>query len=78
MNTKGHCPQCRTPERAPRETNPDFPFCSKRCKLLDLGAWASGKYAIPGHPAESGETLQKPEPRDPDSELDDFSDRELN
>ena len=25
---------------------PDFPFCSERCRLLDLGAWASEKYVI--------------------------------
>ena len=30
-----------------------FPFCSERCKLVDLGRWASGKYAIPGDPEES-------------------------
>ena len=24
------------------------PFCSERCKLVDLGAWASGQYAVPG------------------------------
>lgn len=23
------------------------PFCSERCKIIDLGGWASGKYAIP-------------------------------
>ncbi|MCK5505124.1 MAG: DNA gyrase inhibitor YacG, partial [Thermodesulfovibrionia bacterium] len=26
--------------------NPYRPFCSERCKLIDLGAWASGKYMI--------------------------------
>jgi endogenous inhibitor of DNA gyrase (YacG/DUF329 family) len=26
------------------------PFCSERCKLIDLGEWASGAYAIPGEP----------------------------
>ena len=24
------------------------PFCSERCKLVDLGAWASGQYMVPG------------------------------
>jgi hypothetical protein len=24
----------------------DFPFCSARCRLLDLGKWASGKYVV--------------------------------
>jgi len=25
----------------------ELPFCSPRCRLLDLGNWASGRYAIP-------------------------------
>lgn len=27
--------------------NPFRPFCSERCKLIDLGAWASESYSIP-------------------------------
>ena len=26
---------------------PDFPFCSERCQLIDLGKWASEEYRIP-------------------------------
>ena len=43
------------------EDNPWRPFCSKRCKLIDLGAWASESHRIPGEPlphtgdAENGE-----------------------
>jgi len=32
-----------------------MPFCSDRCRLIDLGNWATEKYAIPasgGHPEE--------------------------
>lgn len=29
------------------EENKYRPFCSERCKQIDLGAWASEKYAIP-------------------------------
>ena len=25
---------------------PEFPFCSERCRTIDLGNWASGKYVI--------------------------------
>jgi hypothetical protein len=32
--------------------NPFRPFCSERCKLIDLGAWLDEKHAIPGEPAE--------------------------
>jgi len=30
---------------------PDFPFCSERCRLIDLGNWASEEYKIPSGPA---------------------------
>lgn len=42
------CPICRRPVQAQEA---DFPFCSDRCRLIDLGQWASGAYAIPGEPA---------------------------
>ena len=37
------CPTCRT--LVLRE-NENFPFCSDRCRLIDLGKWASGAYVI--------------------------------
>lgn len=37
------CPTCRKPVAVGAE---DFPFCSERCRLLDLGKWASGDYRI--------------------------------
>ena len=40
------CPICR--REAQWEDNPFRPFCSERCQVIDLGAWASGAYAIPG------------------------------
>ena len=30
------------------DTNKYRPFCSDRCKQIDLGAWAEEKYVIPG------------------------------
>ena len=41
---KRRCPICG--KEADSETNADFPFCSERCRLLDLGNWASEKYRI--------------------------------
>jgi uncharacterized protein len=41
---KRRCPICRKPTDS--ETNADFPFCSERCRLLDLGNWSSEKYVI--------------------------------
>ncbi|MFB3813458.1 MAG: DNA gyrase inhibitor YacG [Terriglobales bacterium] len=38
-----HCPTCR---KIVLRTDPEFPFCSERCRLLDLGKWASGGYVI--------------------------------
>jgi hypothetical protein len=32
----------------PRSENAAFPFCSSRCKLLDLGKWLGEEYRIPG------------------------------
>jgi endogenous inhibitor of DNA gyrase (YacG/DUF329 family) len=40
------CPICRrkVPSAA---TTPTYPFCSARCKLVDLGNWLSDSYVIP-------------------------------
>ena len=38
------CPICRKPTDS--ATDPDFPFCGERCRLLDLGNWASEKYKV--------------------------------
>lgn len=42
----GACPTCRKSSSL-EPGNPWRPFCSERCKLIDLGAWASGRYSIP-------------------------------
>ena len=38
------------------EANKYRPFCSERCKQIDLGAWAEVKYKIPGRLPEEEET----------------------
>jgi endogenous inhibitor of DNA gyrase (YacG/DUF329 family) len=41
------CPQCGAPALfAP--ANPWRPFCGERCKMIDLGAWASESYRVAG------------------------------
>ncbi len=40
------CPSCNKPVQW--ETNPYRPFCSERCKLIDLGKWVSEEYRVPG------------------------------
>ena len=54
------CPQCGTPVAWTPESK-WRPFCSERCKTLDLGAWASQRYRI--------ETAEPPAPaeRSPDT-----------
>lgn len=49
---KVKCPTCgRETEYGPR--NPWRPFCSERCKLIDLGAWANDEYLIEGEPGSA-------------------------
>ncbi|MEW6053223.1 MAG: DNA gyrase inhibitor YacG [Nitrospirota bacterium] len=40
------CPVCKN--KTTWEENPWKPFCSERCKLLDLGKWISEEYKIEG------------------------------
>ena len=39
------CPICQRPA-APRAENKAFPFCSARCKQVDLAKWLTGEYRI--------------------------------
>ncbi len=45
------CPICDVvmDNQGPKEW-PDWPFCSPRCKTIDLGRWLSGNYALPAQP----------------------------
>ena len=38
-----NCPICKKPVKT---SAPEFPFCSERCRVIDLGNWASGKYVV--------------------------------
>lgn len=42
-NTALRCPTCRT---LVVKDDEHFPFCSDRCRMIDLGKWASGQYRI--------------------------------
>jgi len=39
------CPVCDAP--VDLETTPTVPFCSDRCRLIDLGRWLDEAYAVP-------------------------------
>ena len=45
------CPACGK-KAAFEPWNPWRPFCSQRCRVSDLGAWASEAYRVPGKPGE--------------------------
>lgn len=40
------CPICKKPVETDRTRNPAWPFCSKRCKTIDLGRWLGEDYRI--------------------------------
>lgn len=46
---KVKCPTCEK-ELEYSKDNPFRPFCCERCKLIDLGEWASGERTIAGEP----------------------------
>ena len=48
MNFTPRCPICH--QQVQWETSPARPFCSERCQLIDLGAWASERYRVPAEP----------------------------
>jgi hypothetical protein len=67
---KHRCPICKKPTDSAEHA--DFPFCSERCRLLDLGAWASEKYVV-SDPIFDEEELQeddRPAPRKPQRDTD--------
>ena len=47
------CPICK--KTVEWEANAYRPFCSQRCQLIDLGNWASEKYALPSESASDNE-----------------------
>lgn len=59
-----HCPICQKVPAA-RAENPSFPFCSPRCRTLDLGRWLGEEYRIPvKHQEELEDELPADMPRD--------------
>ncbi|MBV8829577.1 MAG: DNA gyrase inhibitor YacG [Acidobacteriaceae bacterium] len=53
------CPICKKP--VPFD-DPNMPFCSDRCRLLDLGNWAAEKYRIEGAKKDALDDLEESEP----------------
>lgn len=56
------CPICK---KEVSLDNPNMPFCSDRCRIIDVGNWASEKYVISTPAAgDELEELDRPEPAD--------------
>lgn len=51
------CPICKAPvDETERDRKGSFyPFCSDRCRLIDLGRWLKGRYQIPVNNEETGQ-----------------------
>ncbi len=58
------CPICK--QSTDSATHSDFPFCSERCRLLDLGNWASERYVI-SEPVMDESNPDKLDPGDRDN-----------
>jgi uncharacterized protein len=56
MTAQVRCPTCKKTSLW-RQDNPARPFCSQRCKDIDLGAWASDAYVVEGAAPSTAEEL---------------------
>jgi uncharacterized protein len=63
QSLKLKCPICKKPAKAGA---PDFPFCSERCRKIDLGKWASGAYVITSPGTDTEEAIPDSNPDDPE------------
>jgi endogenous inhibitor of DNA gyrase (YacG/DUF329 family) len=63
---KLRCPICK---KTVKSGDPEFPFCSDRCRTLDLGKWASGAYVIPSPVTDADESIRESAPEDTDEDL---------
>jgi endogenous inhibitor of DNA gyrase (YacG/DUF329 family) len=68
MAKKPKCPMCRTPVEL-RSKNEYFPFCSKRCKMQDLGKWLNEEYTMPMTPDSTERSLVPTELPDDSSKV---------
>lgn len=57
------CPICRKAV-LPRDRNPVFPFCSARCRAVDLGKWLGEEYRVPAGSHDEQEDELPPVPGD--------------
>jgi len=64
------CPECKRKfSYVDLQQHPWFPFCSERCKIVDLGRWFNGEYAVvedltKGHDLKDKIDLDDPDVQD--------------
>ena len=61
------CPTCKR-EALPPAKNPAFPFCSPRCREVDLGKWLGEEFRIVDRTPEAEEDGQQATPANPEDE----------
>ena len=61
---KLRCPICK---KEVHRNDAEFPFCTERCRTMDLGRWASGAYVIASTPQDTSDATPD-SIRDPDNE----------
>jgi uncharacterized protein len=60
------CPICK---KTVTSGNAEFPFCSDRCRTIDLGKWASGAYVIPSPITDAEEQIRESTAEDREEDL---------
>jgi len=54
------CPQCR--KQFDPADSPSLPFCSERCRLVDLGGWLDERYGMPYEPTDEPDEPPEEDP----------------
>ncbi len=69
--TRARCPICKAPAvhryrggDPEAGLDPVFPFCSRRCQLVDLGRWLDGDYRVEDDPVEGYDSGPRSSDRD--------------
>jgi uncharacterized protein len=69
MSKRSRSVRCPTCKAIVLKSQSEFPFCSERCRLIDLGKWASGAYVVsssirPGDEMVDLDAIEQAEERD--------------
>jgi len=64
-SVKLRCPICK---KAVKSGDAELPFCSERCRLIDLGKWASGQYVISSPVTDAEESIRDRSSEDSEDE----------